>query len=171
MKKFISSLVLISLISPTFSFAEDESKTCRDIYQEKIWTIEKFEDAGGLIGLTSFTSGLITGLAATSVGFAFVGAAVPVAGFVTTVVIHNAKPKKMIKLIDEANAIINNPDSIISGKHLNKLHKQVNRSNNISIHELAMKIYNGNKNLSFCSYDSLSYNQIKRFLKINASLI
>lgn len=174
MKKLMTILLLLSSFS-------SYSRTCKDLYQNDTWRKVVIDEnigmnmvySGGFGFLTSafitgmkFNNGTIASKAVLPALFkGTVAAPVAILGLVgvsaSVTAIHNLKPQKMIRLIEEAQFYSVNEE--VPGKQLKKLWKKVNKE--YTLKELADYITRANEDLSFCTIDRISFNQLTNHIK------
>ena len=168
-------LLLIGLIALTITSASFAT-TCKDLYRQDKWgSVGISEDAGMAIlgtGTAGFAmSGFIGAMTVTSsqlIPVILVGtAAGPVAilgGIGATagaIAIHNHKPNKMIKLIEQSELYSKVQGT--PGKQLRMLSKKLD--NKYSLKEIADYISAGNRDLSLCSTDLVSFRNLKNMIR------
>ncbi len=178
MKRLLIGLLALSIASTSFG-----STTCEDLYEYDVWNSLDFseDNADKVVKLKGWANG--TSLA----GFAFsgiIGAATATEGMLLPIVlagtaagpvvilagigatagviaIHNHKPNKMIKLINESERYSRVQGT--PGKQLRKLYKKLDQK--YSLKELADHISKGNKDQSLCSTDNVSFRKLKKMIK------
>ena len=165
--------LLILLLSMTFT-VQSQANTCRDLYQSDVWDQVTMQDVGeGYIygsGIAGMAAG---GVAGCYIGSLFAGFGLGIMigapillysglGSVKGVIaLHNLKPNKMIRLIDQAEFYAENQGT--PGKTLLKLWKKLDQK--YTLKELSDHIAKGNQDLSLCTMDHVSFNYLKKMIR------
>jgi hypothetical protein len=164
MKKIFLTL-FIAMISAQ-SFAQN---SCLDIYQDLKWnknsTAKTLRDKAGPIGFVAALPLGLMGMTGTLIAsYALVGSGFAIsAGAGLTILIHDHKYNKMIKLINQSNDFVET--GVAPGKLLVKLHKLV--ENEISIEDLAKFIVEANENKSLCSNEVITFKKLPTIVDVN----
>ncbi len=181
--KIVLFALITLLINIQTSFAQ--ALTCEQVYSSKFWHKPKIggEEGPGMLALETGLGGFIgsgfivalTGAslskpALISLGIGTIG---PVLILTTmgvggaTVLIHNSRPKKMLKLIKQAENYALNEN--LPGNLLIKLWKKTGKKTNLK--DLAKMIVKGNKDLSLCTGDPTYFRSLVKMVKDGQAVI